>query len=282
MKNSMMKLLPNDELKINIRPDMEEYEVIKDAIKISVDQSNLTGSRLETNAYHAKVLTPDDAKKLLKLDIDVNLPDLPKTIIPYDHARKVIIKNHERILLINCACRSLKGDKACSPRNVCMLLGEPWVSFYMEHNADSYKKLITVEEALEIIDEQHKLGNVQSIFLKDVMGDRSYGLCNCCTCCCTALMGYNYAKVGNFAASGYVREVDSAKCKNCGTCVEYCHFHVPEMVDGKMVADNSKCMGCTVCVDKCPNGAITIKRDDPLRNEPLDVDVLVPKYMNQN
>jgi len=276
MKLAVNNLRPEpDEMTI---PATEDTSYVQDLVKLGADHTNMMAGRLETNAYHAKVLLPEDAKKFFKLEEPVDLPDLPKTIIPYDRARRILWDSPDEFLLVDCACRTLRGDKACSPRDVCFLIGEPWVSFFETHNQGSTHRRISKQEAMDIIQQQHEAGNVQSAFFKDACGDRLYGMCNCCTCCCVALTANNYAKAPLFAPSGYVRQVDRDKCQNCGTCVKLCHFNMPTMVDGKMVSDDTKCMGCSVCADKCPNGAIHIVRDDPARSEPLDLDVVIPKY----
>ena len=137
---------------------------------------------------------------------------------------------------------------------------------------------ITQEEALDIIEKQHELGNVQSAFFKDAANDRFYGICNCCTCCCVALLANNYAGAPLFEKSGYVRETDMDKCTGCGTCAQYCHFLSPEIIDGKLTVDKSKCKGCGVCAAKCPNGAISLTLDDPEVSQPLILDELMDKY----
>jgi len=264
-----------------VKPEGVGYDEVDDVVQYSTDIINATTMNRKTNGYHAKVMIPDDAKKLFSLKEDLNLPDLPKTIVPYDVARRTIIRNPDRILLVDCPCRSARGEEACQPMNVCMSLGEPWVSFMLENNEDlerMHARLITQEEALEILRQQHEQGNIHAAFYKDGCGDQLYGFCNCCTCCCVALTAQNYAKAPLYASSGYKRKVDKSKCKNCGTCASYCHFFSPKMVDGAMVEQPEKCMGCSVCKDKCPNGAISLVRDDPSVSEPLDLDVLIPLY----
>jgi len=273
MKRPLNKLKPvPDEL---VYPKGENYDVIDDQVKMSADWANMTAQKMATNAYHAKVLRIEDARKFFTVDRDVNIPDLPKTILPYEHARKLIIKNADHIGLMRCPCRTLQGDKACQPVHVCISIGEPWVSFTMEHNPEAEMRRITKEEALQIIDEQHALGNVQSAFFKDAANDRFYGICNCCTCCCVALLANNYAKAPLFTKSGYVRVTDESKCTACGTCASYCHFFSPTIENGKLCVDTEKCKGCGVCVDKCPNKAVSLERDDPSVSIPLDLDVLM-------
>lgn len=261
-----------------VYPKGENYEVIDDQVKMSADWTNMTAQQMKTNAYHAKVLRIEDARKFFTVDKDVNIPNLPKTILPYEHARDLIIKNADHIGVMRCPCRTLRGDEGCKPVHVCISIGEPWVSFILEHNPEAEMRRITQEEALAIIDAQHELGNVQSAFFKDAANNRFYGICNCCTCCCVALLANNYAKAPLFEKSGYIRETDASKCKKCGTCCEYCHFLAPTIVDGELIVDRQLCKGCGVCVDKCPNGAITLHLDDPEVSRPLILDEAMKEF----
>jgi len=235
---------------------------------------------IETNAYHGKVLILDDAKKFFKITEDINLTDLPKTVIPYTEARSAVMKNYQALGVIECSCRHIRGDAGCWPRDVCITIGEPWVSFQEEYLVGGMKpRRITQEEALKILDEQHELGHVHNVFFKDACNDQMYGICNCCSCCCVAMQAQNYAKCPMFAPSGYLSKVDNEKCVGSGTCVSKCSFGVLEIVDGKRsIVEGKSCMGCGVCVDNCPHGALELVRDDPNINEPFDLDVLIPKY----
>jgi ferredoxin len=273
MKLKMNNYVENPEPPVRVGGEASFWD--EEAVKMAVDHSNIMASGLDTNGYHAKVLRPEDAKKFYTVKQAVDLPDLPKTILPFERARRLVLNGKEEFAVTNCHCREIRGEKSCRPLDTCLMYGEPWIGFFEYHNPDSGFRRITKEEALRIIDESHALGRVQSAFFKDACGDRFYGICNCCKCCCVALMAHNYAKAPLFSASGYLRKVDSVKCKNCGTCVELCPFNIPKMEDGEMHSEELSCMGCTVCVDKCPHGALSLVSDDPARNEPLDLDVAV-------
>ncbi|NPV91906.1 MAG: 4Fe-4S binding protein [Firmicutes bacterium] len=226
--------------------------------------------------YHGKVLRFEDAKKILALDVDLDLGPLDKTVIPFEHARSVILKNPDKLLALDCACRSTR-ENGCYPRDVCIWIGEPFFSFILDHNTTGNPRIITSEEAIAIMEAERERGHMQHALFKDAMGDRLYCICNCCSCCCNAIKAHNYTTVPTFIPSGYVRDVNNDKCQGCGTCVETCNFFAVSLVDEKAVVDQAKCLGCGLCEEKCPNGAITLKRD-PAKTEPLDIDELRQKY----
>jgi|LGOV01.1.fsa_nt_gb ferredoxin len=277
-QNALNKFKPNpDKLKY---PEGKEYEVVDDAVKMFVEHTGAATAKQKTNDYHAKVVRVEDANKLFELHQDLDLPELPKTVLPYELARRALIKEPDSICVIDCPCRTARGEEGCYPRDVCIILGEPWVTFVLENAPESKPRRITQEEALAIVKDQHERGNVQSAFFKSALNDRLYALCNCCSCCCTALMAHKYSHAPMFATSGYKAVIDQETCVSCNICADICHFDAIENIDGKMMLDNNKCYGCGVCESKCLKGAITMIRDDPSISEPFDLDVLMPEAMN--
>ncbi|MDR0357357.1 MAG: 4Fe-4S binding protein [Clostridiales Family XIII bacterium] len=276
MKSLLNRIMPQKEPLVH--PEGEKYAETDDVVKMYAAQTSFNSIMPETNDYHAKVLTIEDAGKILTLKEDLNLPELPKTVVPYEIANKTILKNPDRIAVITCPCREVKGDAGCYPRDVCLVLGEPWVSFALAFGGDLNARAITSEEALAIVKQQHEMGNVQAIFWKKSQNERTYAICNCCMCCCTALQAYNYANSPMFAGSGYKVVFDDEMCVNCGACVKRCKFGALSAGENAPEFKPEKCMGCGVCTDVCAQGCLSMTRDDPSVCEPLDVDVLIPLY----
>ncbi|MDR1961110.1 MAG: 4Fe-4S binding protein, partial [Gracilibacteraceae bacterium] len=187
----------------------------------------------------------------------------------------------ESLAVIDCPCRAARGDEGCLPRDVCLVLGEPWVSFVMAYGEDSHPRQITQEEAVEICERQHAAGNVQAIFWKESQNNRTYAICNCCICCCTALQAYNYVHTPMLAGSGYKCLIDGEKCNACGKCAGKCKFFALKIENHELLYDEEKCLGCGVCVRQCPNGAVSLRQDNPSACEPLDVEKLIPLYQRQ-
>jgi len=266
-----------EKIKIDI-PDFYDAE-INNVMKTMVEWDSPALKKIETSEYHAKVLSYDDAQKLFSLKVDVNLPDPPKTMIPYDRARSIIIQQPDSIVVMECPCRTAQGSNGCYPRDVCMLF-EPFGSLVLECAPEGNPRRITQEEALKIIKEEHERGHVHSAFFKDGCGDGLYAMCNCCNCCCACLSAKNYAGVPIMASSGYVHSIDYDKCQTCGTCVSVCNFNAVSIVDDKTVVNYDKCFGCGACQTKCPNDAISMNLD-PAKGEPMDMHVILEKYVNK-
>ena len=90
--------------------------------------------------YHGKMLTQDDAAKLIKLNKPVNLTDLDH-VIPYPVAKSIILQDPlPSLAVVECPCRAQKED-ACLPRDVCLVVGEPYTSFIIDHQPDKARRI---------------------------------------------------------------------------------------------------------------------------------------------
>jgi ferredoxin len=158
---------------------------------------------------------------------------------------------------------------------VCLIIGDPYASFIAE-KSPLFRKC-TQEEAVEVIEEAHKRGDVQAAYFKKDVGNKFFAICNCCDCCCVGIKMWNQlgGAIPIIASSGYVAVVGE-DCNGCGSCEDCCRFNALTLDDQVAVIDRDKCMGCGVCVDICPIGVISLERD-PSKGEPLDLDELVKK-----
>jgi len=218
------------------------------------------------DTYHGKTLPLAAAKQLVLVNEPINVPDLEQ-VIPYKRARAIILKNPEQIVALDCPCRSAKPNP-CLPLDVCLVVGEPFASFVMEHNPDK-ARWITQQQAVEILEAEDARGHVHHAFFKDAMLGRFYAICNCCACCCGAIHAHQ-SGTPMLASSGYVAQINEDLCLACGDCVENCQFGALTLGAVSSQVEFEKCMGCGVCVDKCPAEAISLKREAS-KGEPLEI-----------
>jgi ferredoxin len=222
--------------------------------------------------YHSKVLAKKDAEKIIRLDSPVEIKN-PERVIPFDIANRIVIENPGSIVAIRCPCRETKGEGACTPREVCLIIGSPYTDFVLEHGTSGARAL-TRKEALNVLAKTESLGWVHTAWFKDAMGGRFYAICNCCSCCC---MGIKAMRDSDFSAryllpSGYVASVDADACDACGLCLESCSFDAIEM-NGAAAVDKDRCFGCGVCGSRCSVDAIVLSLD-PSKGQPMDLDAL--------
>ncbi|MEN6321197.1 MAG: 4Fe-4S binding protein [Syntrophaceae bacterium] len=220
--------------------------------------------------YHGKVVPLEAATQLITVNEDVRLTDLEK-IIPYGRARDIILQNPDHLAVIDCPCRAVRANP-CLPLDVCLVVGEPFASFIVEHHPQRARR-ITPEEGIELLQAEHKRGHVHHAFFKDAMLDRFYTICNCCKCCCGAINAHRNG-TPMIAPSGYVCQSDSNVCIGCETCLQYCQFGALSIKDGCSIVAKDVCMGCGVCASKCPQGALSLSRD-PSKGEPLEIRKLI-------
>ena len=221
------------------------------------------------DTYHGKPVPLDQAVKIIKLDRPVNT-EVSEQVLPYTRAREIVLRNPEKIVLLDCPCRS--GMKnPCTPIDVCILVGDPFASFMLEHHPDKTRE-ITADEAVRIIKAEQARGHVSHAFFKDVMLGRFYAICNCCSCCCGAMKAQRMG-VNMLCSSGYLAVVDEDKCTTCGTCAEKCQFKAIGYRNGHAFIRENRCMGCGVCVQACAKDALSL-RLAPEKGEPLLVEKL--------
>ncbi len=218
--------------------------------------------------YHGKVLPLETAKRLITIQKDIPYQTLEQ-VIPFETARDIVLSAEPEIALYDCPCRAAH-ENPCQPTRVCMLVGQPFVDFIVEHNPHSAERISTAQ-AVELLEAEHRRGHVHVAYFKSVMHNRFYAICNCCSCCCGGIASMRHG-VPMVIASGYVAQVDESYCASCGSCEDVCPFGAIQ-VNGRAEVDWEKCMGCGVCEGQCPNDAITMARDER-KGVPLEVEKL--------
>ena len=240
------------------------------------------------NRYHCKVITYENARKLIAVEQDIVLPtEESKKIIPWEIANKIILKHKDQIAIVDCPCRMEKktaGKKYCEPMNTCIFYGKVGVEFVTTHMPRMNGHRATKEEVLNLLELQHKNGKVFSVWFKDATGYRAGVLCCCCSCCCAAMEVEVLSRkrgvkgLAMTAPSGYSVAVNIKSCKACGKCMKACPYSAMKIVEveGKKEITYFKdlCMGCGVCQSICPHGSISLIVD-PEKGVIFDVDSMV-------
>ncbi|KAH3731379.1 4Fe-4S ferredoxin [Pelomyxa schiedti] len=231
--------------------------------------------------YHAKTMTHEDAKAFITYKGEIR-HDLGEKIIPYEIARTLVLKGPTKVGVIQCPCRASK-EHGCTPMDVCMVLG----SFVDPTAKLKPLRYLTTQEAVELLEAEHKRGHVHTVWFKDIFDGRAFALCNCCKCCCGGIEIMMKYDAHNMISSGYVASrsditntaetaspSQAAGCVGCGMCARSCPFNAITLSPGKgAIVDQSKCLGCGVCVEKCPKKCLKLQRD-PTKPPPLALNEL--------
>ena len=177
-------------------------------------------------------------------------------IFPYERASQ-LLEEAKAWGVRDCICRvqqRLVGKGCDHPVENCLMFAPVEGAFDYSH----VTRAITKEEALRILHEAEEAGLVHST---GNYRDRSYYICNCCTCCCGILR--SVAEFGiptALAHSDFRSTVDVEACVGCGDCVERCQFGALSVPDDVCVVDTSRCVGCGLCVTACPADALHMER----------------------
>ncbi len=229
--------------------------------------------------YHSKVLSADDARKIITLKEDVVFgPDETKRIIPFDHANKVILTEPDFIAVMDCPCRLARG-KPCQAPSVCMAVGRTYAEFWLEHCQKHHARKVTQAEAVAIIKDARERGCVTTAWFKVATGGTTGVICSCCSCCCVGIEGLQLGAmldkgVSNMIPSGYSVVLDRDKCTSCRRCAEVCMFQAMTFgQDDSLLYERSACMGCGLCIENCQAEALSLSRDET-KGDPLDMDEL--------
>ena len=258
----------NSMRKIFHESKQDSYTSNAQPLRITLDAR--TPTQTFADGYHGKVVPLAAAKQLVMINEDIELRNLEE-IVPYTHARDIIMQNPDHLVALECPCRA-GVDNPCLPLDVCLIVGEPFASFVLDHHHQRARP-ISQSEAVNILSAEDQRGHVHHAFFKDAMLGRFYAICNCCSCCCGAMNAHQRG-TPMLASSGYICTVDEVLCVGCGTCQKVCQFSAIQKGKRVSVIDTQLCMGCGVCVTHCEQSALSLLRD-PSCGEPLEIEQML-------
>ncbi|MFX1399502.1 MAG: ATP-binding protein [Promethearchaeota archaeon] len=194
--------------------------------------------------------------------------DYEQNIATYDELKNIIENIGEPIGVHECICRKAKdllGEpcKKTDMRELCFSFRLGALSY----NEKGLNRLITKDEALEIIRKAEEAGLV----IQPGNSQRPFAMCLCCGCCCEVLTNQKRLdQPAQFFATNYFAEVDHELCVGCGVCENRCNMEAINIIEDKSIVDLDRCIGCGVCIPTCPNEAITLKKKEEVIVPPLN------------
>lgn len=190
------------------------------------------------------------------------LPDpahLTLEVLDYERATHVVeTASHIGISMCYCRHKMQHMGKACdAPMDICMTFNTSARSLIKYGHARSVDKA----ECLDLLSQAYEHNLVQ--FGENARENVNF-ICNCCGCCCEALLAVKRFGLAQTIHSNFVAGLAASVCVGCGKCVGKCPVQAIEMKSDdrenkKAVLDESRCIGCGVCVRSCPVNALMLK-----------------------
>jgi ferredoxin len=174
-------------------------------------------------------------------------------VLDYERASEVI-RTASSIGISLCYCRHKMEHvgRACgAPKSICMTFNTTAGSLIRHGHARG----VDAAECLDLLQQAQAHNLVQ--FGENVRKGVNF-ICNCCGCCCEALLAIRRFGLLRPIHSNFLARIDSGECTGCGYCVDICPVQAVRQ-DGLVAAavvDPGMCLGCGVCVRNCPVGAI--------------------------
>ncbi len=185
-------------------------------------------------------------------------------ILDYERASQVI-ETAGTMGVSLCYCRHKKQhlDLACDkPLDICMTFHNTADSL-IRHN---YARRVDKAEGRDLLQQAYALNLVQ---FGDNVREGVAFICNCCGCCCEAMIGLRkYGAEMPIHSTNYQPRVVAELCNGCGKCANICPVEAMTLVSAndphkpnkrKAKLDEDVCLGCGVCVRVCPTQGLLLE-----------------------
>lgn len=186
-------------------------------------------------------------------------------ILDYERATHVIDTSRE-IGISMCYCRHKKshlGTNCDAPMDICMTFNTAAHSLIKYGHARSVDK----SECRELLQEAYAHNLVQ--FGENNREGVNF-ICNCCGCCCEALLAVQRFGITQTIHSNFIIELQAETCIGCGKCATVCPVKAlsrEKTLDAEGTEQRGKqppsinkdiCLGCGVCVNSCPTHSLKL------------------------
>jgi formate hydrogenlyase subunit 6/NADH:ubiquinone oxidoreductase subunit I len=190
--------------------------------------------------------------------------DSTLSVLDYERSSEVIRSaSHRGIGACYCRHKMQHIGKSCSaPMDICMTFNGAAQSLIKHGIA----RPVDVKEGLALLDKAVSHNLVQ--FGENVQNHVGF-ICNCCGCCCEAMLAAKrFAVLNPIATTNFIPALNAESCNGCGKCAEVCPVEAMALVSAgdphkpkrkKARLDESLCLGCGLCVRACPNGGISLR-----------------------
>ena len=185
-------------------------------------------------------------------------------VLEYERASEVIhTASHRGIGVCYCRHKMMHMGRNCdAPMDICMTFNGTAQSL----TKHGYARLVDVKEGTDLLQQAYEQNLVQ---FGENARKRVNFICNCCGCCCEAMIAARKFGILNpVHTTNFLPVVDEAECNGCGKCITACPVeamtlvsnndpHHPKMKKAKVEEDI--CLGCGVCVRVCSRDGLSLR-----------------------
>jgi ferredoxin len=206
----------------------------------------------------------------------INEQVIPPGVAVLDYERAThVVQTASHIGIGLCYCRHKKQlvSEACdAPLDICMTFNDT-AQGLIRHG---YARPVDVAEGTDLLQIACENNLVQ---FGDNARERVNFICNCCGCCCEALIAARRFALNNpLHTTNFLPEIAVDDCNGCGKCVNVCPVEAMTLVSAHDPAHPKKkrarlnediCLGCGVCARVCTLDGITLREREPRVITPL-------------
>jgi len=185
-------------------------------------------------------------------------------VLDYERASQVIqTATHRGIGICYCRHKMEHMGRDCdAPKDICMTFNTTAESL-TQHG---YARLVDVKEGMDLLQQAYEHNLVQ--FGENVREHVNF-ICNCCGCCCEALIGARkFGLLNPIHTTNFLPVVSLENCNGCAKCVSACPVEAMTLVSAndphhpnrKQARLNEEiCLGCGVCVRVCSQQGLSLR-----------------------